>query len=127
MRSEIERNRLDNELLLKQYEEKWSGCDADGNDGGNSDGIQFVDDMEYLRKQLEEERSRGDKLKKMSHNVLKDQRTFGDKLKEYEQSLKQSLLMTERTLNAEIHALKNELRDYQAHIDTAARVKKSAT
>merc|ERR1712156_886930 len=49
MRSEIERKRLDNELLLKQYEEKWSGCDADGNDGGNSDGIQFVDDMEYLR------------------------------------------------------------------------------
>ena len=39
--------------------------------------------MEFLRKQLEEERVRGDKLKKMSHNVLRDQRTFNEKLKEW--------------------------------------------
>ena len=83
--------------------------------------------MEFLRKQLEEERVRGDKLKKMSHNVLRDQRTFNEKLKEYEHSLKQSLLMTEQTLNTEINGLKNELRDYQAHIDTAAKVKKAAS
>merc|ERR1712154_151750 len=84
-----------------------------------------LEDIEYLRKQLEEERNRNDKLKKMIHRVFVEQKTFNEKLKEYENTLKRSLSMTENTLNSEINGMKNELRDYQAHIDTKKKMQKA--
>eukprot|EP01083_Nonionella_stella_P041260 111883_1 len=110
LQREIANKKRNNDKLLARYKKKYN--------------VEFVDDIEYLRKQLEEERDRSDKLKKMSHRVFVEQKTFNEKLKEYENTLKQSLSMTETTLNAEINNMKHELRDYQAHIDTSNKMKK---
>ena len=147
---EIENKNRNNDKLLSKYKEKYNdvclpcnGNNSKGkkkknknknmerkeNDDNDNDvsSMEFVDDIEYLKKQLEEERNRGEKLKKMIHNGFVEQKTFNEKLKEEEKKLKQSLSMTESTLNVEINNLKNELRDYKAHIDTHNKMKKAAS
>lgn len=114
IQKEIQSKNKNNAKLLAKYTK----------DDDDETKVEFVDDIEYLRKQLEEERNRGDKLKKMIHNVFVEQKTFNEKLKEYENTLKQSLSMTESTLNMEINNLQNDLRDYKAHLDTSNKMKK---
>eukprot|EP01084_Bolivina_argentea_P139047 244664_1 len=70
LQREIANKKRNNDKLLARYKKKYN--------------VEFVDDIEYLRKQLEEERDRSDKLKKMSHRVFVEQKTFNEKLKEYE-------------------------------------------